>query len=104
MLGINIYSLGSQYLISAIYKCYYHPEYFTTLDNLYLIISNEYNVSKEQIKNSIRHTIDTFNRNYNVSDKSLYFSIFQTLKDISPKQFIQMFINYLQTVKDSSNF
>jgi len=61
-LGIYIYSNASQYLISAILKCYYTHEHFTTLDRLYDVIADEYNVSKEQIKNSIRHLIDTFNK------------------------------------------
>lgn len=98
-LGINIYANSSQYLISAIFKCYYHPEYFFTLDNLYNIISDEYNVPKEQIKNSIRHLIDTFNNSYNLIDEKLYKKIFIEKGNVSPKQFIQRFVNYLQIIK-----
>lgn len=95
-LGINIYSIGAQYLISAIFKSYYHSKNFITLDHLYSLISEDYNVSKEQVKNSIRHCIDTFNKGYNISDKDLYFKIFGRATNISSKQFIQLLIDYLQ--------
>lgn len=98
-LGIYIYSNASQYLISAIFKCYYTPEHFVTLDRLYEVIADEYNVSKEQIKNSIRHLIDTFNKSYNLKDNDLYYKIFMNKTNISPKQFIQIFVNYLHDVK-----
>lgn len=98
-LGINTYSIGSQYLISVIFKCYYYPENFVTLDNVYKLVADEYHISNEQIKNSIRHTIDTFNRSYNLSNKSLYLKIFENEKDISPKRFIQMLVNYLNKIK-----
>lgn len=101
-LGINTYSNSSQYLTSAIFKCYYHPEYFITLDNIYEIIAEEYNVSKEQIKNGIRHLIDTFNKSYNLINKDLYDKIFINRENVSPKQFIQRFVNYLQTIKGQS--
>lgn len=95
-LGINVYSIGAQYLISAIFKSYYHSESFITLDYLYTLISKEYNVSKEQVKNSIRHCIDTFNKGYSLTNKELYFKIFRSAKNISAKQFIQLLIDYLQ--------
>lgn len=98
-LGIYIYSNASQYLISAIFKCYYNSEYLVTLDNLYEIIAEEFNVSKEHIKNSIRHLIDTFNNSYNLSDNDLYYKIFINKTNISPKQFIQFFVNYLHEIK-----
>lgn len=98
-LGINTYSIGSQYLISAIFKCYYYPENFVTLDNVYKIVADEYNVSNEQIKNSIRHTIDTFNSSYNLSSKALYLKIFESEKNVSPKRFIQMLVDYLNKIK-----
>lgn len=98
-LGINTYSIGSQYLISAIFKCYYYPESFVTLDNVYKIVADEYNVSNEQIKNSIRHTIDTFNSSYNLSNKALYLKIFESEKNVSPKRFIQMLVDYLNRIK-----
>ena len=101
-LGIPTYSLGSQFLISTIFKCYYHPETFVTLDNIYKIVANEFDVSKEQVKNSIRHIIDTFNKSYNIINEKLYFKIFGNAQNISPKQFLQRFINYLQIEKSKN--
>lgn len=98
-LGINTYSKGSQYLMSAIFKCYYYPEKFTTLDNIYKIVADESNVSKENVKDSIRHTIDTFNTSYNINSNSLYYEIFQDTQNISSKLFLQKFVDYLYKVK-----
>lgn len=100
-LGINIYSIGSQYLISAIFKCYYYPEKFITLDNIYKIVADEYDASSEQVKNAIRHTIDTLNTS-NIADKDLYSNIFSTTKNISSKIFLQKFVNYLHIVKSKN--
>lgn len=101
-LGINTYSIGSQYLVSAIFKCYYQPEDFITLDNIYTIVAREYDVSKEQIKNSIRHIIDTFNNSYNIMNETLYLKIFENTRDISPKLFIQKFVDYLHITKSKN--
>ena len=101
-LGINIYSKGSQYLVSVIFKCYYYPEKFTTLDNIYKIVADEANTTKERIKDSIRHTIDTFNNLYNINSNSQYFKIFGDSKNISAKVFIQKLVNYLYTIKSKN--
>lgn len=101
-LGFNTYSIGSQYLMSAIFKCYYHSETFITLDNVYTQVANEFNVSKEQVKNSIRHIIETFNKSYNIINENLYLKVFEKKRDISPKQFLQKFVNYLLITKSKN--
>ena len=98
-LGINTYSLGSQYLISAIFKCYYETDEFTTLAKIYEIIAHEFGVSKEQVKNSIRHIIEAFNNSYHTTSNKLCSSIFTYTTDISPKIFIERFVNYLHIIK-----
>ncbi len=101
-LGFNTYSIASQYLMSAIFKCYYHSETFITLDNVYVQVANEFNISKEQVKNAIRHLIETFNNSYNIINENLYLKIFENNRDISPKQFLQRFVNYLLIVKNKN--
>lgn len=101
-LGINTYSNGSQYLISAIFKCYYYPEKFTTLDNIYKIVADEYDVSKEQVKDAIRHTIDTLNTSYNTDSNNLYLKIFESSQNISSKVFLQKFVDYLHIIKSKN--
>lgn len=101
-LGIHPYSLGSQCLVSAIFKCYYHPEYFYTLDNVYKIVAQEFNITKEDVKNKIRHTIDTVNTSINIDGQDLYLKIFGRLKKVSAKIFIQMFVNYLNIIKSKN--
>ena len=98
-LGIFPYSLGASCLISAIFKCYYHPEYFYTLDNLYSKVAPEYNFTVEEVKNKIRHSIDTINISTNIDGAKLYHEIFGQLSKLSPKVFILMFVNYLNKIK-----
>lgn len=101
-LGIFPYSNGTNCLISAIFKCYYHPEYFNTLDNLYSKIVPEYEdegLTKEDIKNRIRHTIDTMNISTNIDGQNLYYEIFGHLTKVSPRIFIYLFVNYLNKIK-----
>lgn len=86
-LGMNVYSLGCQCLISAIFKCYYHPEAFFTLDNIYKIVANEYNLTKEEVKNKIRHSIDTINTSTNIFEDGLYIKIFRKLQKYIFKSF-----------------
>ena len=88
--------------MSVIFKCYYYPEKFTTLDNIYKIVADETNTTKERIKDSIRHTIDTFNNLYNINSNSLYFKIFGSSKSVSAKVFIQKLVDYLYTVKSKN--
>ena len=98
-LRINIYSTGAQYLISTIFKCYYKPEEFITLNNVFNLVAMEFNVSKDQVKNSIRHTIDSFN---NTDDKNNYLRL-EIFKNnyVSTKLFIEDLVNYLH-IKNKS--
>lgn len=98
-LRINIYSTGAQYLISTIFKCYYKPEEFITLNNVFNLVAMEFNVSKDQVKNSIRHTIDSFN---NTDDKNNYLRL-EIFKNnyVSTKLFIENLVNYLH-IKNKS--
>ena len=102
MLGINIYSKGAQYITSAIFKCYYHPEYFFTMDNIFKLVGNEYSVSKNEIKNSVRHTVDTLNNYYNNDKNSLYFKIFGQTKNLTSKDFLELFVDYLHIIKSKN--
>lgn len=98
-LGIFPYSNGTSCLISAIFKCYYHPEYFDTLDNLYSKVAPEYNYTTAEVKNKIRHSIDTMNISTNVDGANLYHEIFGHLTKVSPRVFIYLFVNYLNKIK-----
>lgn len=101
-LGIFPYSIGTNCLISAIFKSYYHPEYFKTLDFLYNKVALEYEdegLTQEDIKNKIRHTIDTMNISTNIDGQNLYYEIFGHLTKVSPRVFIYLFVNYLNKIK-----
>lgn len=99
-LGIFPYSIGTSCLVSAIFKCYYHPEFFSTLDLLYSKVTPEYdNLTQEDIKNKIRHSIDTMNISNNTEGANLYFEIFGNLTKVSPRVFIYLFVNYLNKIK-----
>ncbi len=101
-LGINTYTLGSQCLVSAIFKCYYYPEDFYTLDNIYRKVALEFDITKEDVKNKIRHTIDTINTSTNIDGQKLYFSIFGNLAKLSSRTFLQLFIKYLNNLKSKN--
>lgn len=98
-LGIFPYSIGTNCLVSAIFKCYYHPEYFDTLDNLYKKVAPEYDFTTEEVKNKIRHSIDTMNISTNIDGANLYHEIFGKLTKVSPRVFIYLFVNYLNKIK-----
>lgn len=99
-LGIFPYSVGASCLVSAIFKCYYHPEYFSTLENLYNKVVPEYNgLTSEDVKSKIRHIIDTINTSTNIDGANLYYEIFGQIKTPSPKVFITMFVDYLHKIK-----
>ncbi len=106
-LGIPPYTNSANYLASVIFKCYYNPEYFYTLDNLYRVVAEEQGVSKEQIKNGIRHLLDSFNKLYetssNLIDNNLYKKLFINEKGISSKHFIKNFVRYLQITKNKKS-
>ena len=101
-LGINLYSLGCQCLISAIFRVYYHPDDFSTLNNIYEKIKPQFDSFKltaGDIKNKVRHTIDTLNVSTTIEGQELYHSIFGDIKNPSAKIFVQKMSQYLKTIK-----
>lgn len=101
-LGLHPYNVGTQYLISAIYKCYTHPQDFKTLDNIYKKIAIDNDISKDYVKSKIRHTIDTFNKLDMSFTKNLYLEIFGCVQFLSSKRFIEIIVDFLYKNKSKS--
>ena len=93
-LGLNCYHKGFEFLVSTIYKLYYCPDRFISLINIYRLVANDYDVSTDKVRSSIRHTLEALN-----SDFDLYKDIFGNCTELSPRSFIENFMMYLQNIK-----
>ena len=99
-LNFSINSNGCNYLKSAILYCYYYPKAFNSLNDVYAVIANEYNVNFIEVKNSVRNAFIPLNNNRNRMKESSILKLFDDTRDITPKYFLDTFVTYLRIKKN----
>lgn len=101
MLYFNIGSNGSNYMKSAIFYCYYNLAAIKNLDNIYEYIAEEYNVDAKTVKAGMRSSLVPFNTYRTINSQNKLLNIFNINKDnITPKQFLKIFVSYLRYKKN----
>lgn len=88
---LNIYNegLGAKYLRFAIKKCYDEPSLLGSLNDIFKIVSEEFNVSFDSIRPAIRNTLISANKFRNTHMTSGLFKLFENEDNITPKNFIR---------------
>lgn len=99
-LNFNINSNGCIYLKSAISYYYYYPRRFNSLNDIYILISNEYNITPKEIKDAIRNSLVPLNNYRNSIKENSILKLFDETREITPKYFINVFVTYLRIKKN----
>lgn len=99
-LNFNINSKGCHYLKSAIFHYYYCPKRFNSLNDIYTVISSEYNISPKEVKDAIRNSLVPLNTYRNSIKKNSILKLFDETRVITPKYFLDTFVTYLRIKKN----
>lgn len=60
-LNFSLTAKGTHYFVSAILQCYYYPDAFSSLDNIFKIVGVQHNVDEVTIRNAMRSALKRFN-------------------------------------------
>lgn len=101
-LKFNINSPSTKYLIEAIHQCYYYPHLLGNLDDIIKIIAYKFNVSEKTIRYSFRNALKPIN-NYRKTIQSSFINLFDSMRNITPKYFLDVITTYLHK-QARSNF
>lgn len=93
---LNLYneSLGADYLKYAIRQCYKVPKLLNSLNDIFDIVANEFNVSYKSIRPAMRNALKSVN-NYKMQyGNNGIFKLFENEDTITPKNFIKIITNH----------
>ncbi len=93
-LKFNINSPSTKYLIEAIHQCYYYPHLLGNLDDIIKIIAYKFNVSEKTIRYAFRNSLKPIN-NYRNTIQSSFINLFDSMRNITPKYFLDVITTYL---------
>lgn len=99
-LNFSINSNGCIYLKSAISHYYYYPKRFNSLNDIYILISSEYNITPKEVKYAIRNSLVSLNNYRNSIKGNSILKLFDETRDITPKYFLDIFVTYLRIKKN----
>lgn len=102
-LNFSINSNGCIYLKSAISHYYYYPKRFNSLNDIYILISSEYNITPKEVKYAIRNSLVSLNNYRNSIKGNSILKLFDETRDITPKYFLDIFVTYLRIKKIRNN-
>lgn len=94
-LKFNINSISTKYLIEAIHQCYYCPHLLGNLDEIIELIAYKFNVSKKTVKYAFRNALKPINNYRNTITNSSFIKLFDPMRNISPKYFLDVITTYL---------
>lgn len=94
-LSFNINSIGCKYLKCAILKYYYNPKKFNYLDDIFITVAYEYNITKSKVRESSLIPLNTYRDNI----EHPIMKLFDTTRNITPKYFLEVFVTYLKSKK-----
>jgi len=99
-LDFNCISIGYKYMKDAIVYCYYNLDKLEFLNDVFIIISNLYNVPPEKIKDTLNGSIRTLNNStfLNTSNE-LYKILCNDGNNFTLKSFLQKTAFYLKKSK-----
>lgn len=60
-LNFSLTAKGTHYFVSAILQCYYYPDAFSSLDNIFRIVGVQHNVEETTVRNAMRSALKRFN-------------------------------------------
>lgn len=100
-LDFNIKSKCTEYLKFAIMQCYYYPEKFSSLNNVFEIVAKEFDKEPQTIREAFRKSLEPLNA-YRISNSNNpLLKIFEDPTiNITPKYFLDVFVNYLHDIKN----
>lgn len=100
-LNLSLTSNGTHYLVSAILQCYYYPDAFSSLDNIFSIVATQHNVSELTVRNAIRSALNKINLSEISQTKNPLLKLLYTQKNITPKFFLEIINTYFRIKKKS---
>lgn len=93
-----INSNGCRYLKSDIWYYYYYPNKFNSLDEIFKIVANEYDINNNEVRESIRSALVPLNTYRDNIDHKIM-KMFDKSRNITPKYFLDTFVTYLKLKK-----
>ena len=93
-------SLCTDYMRSAIMECYHHPQSFSSLQHIFEIVAYQYNTNPKTVREGIRKSLIPLNNYRTFYTNNLILKIFDFKGDITPKVFLDKFVNYLRCIKN----
>lgn len=100
-LKFNINSLSTKYLIEAIHQCYYSPYLLGKLDDIIRLIAYKFNEPEKTIKSAFRNSLKPINNYRNNITKSEFINLFDPMRNISPRYFLEVITTYLHKKNNS---
>lgn len=98
-LKLSIYSKGAKFLLDAITMCYEDEMFIDNMKSLYIILSHKYKISEKNIQWSIENSLRTIHKYVSIEDLNSIFLYTNITGKISPKQFIELMLEYLNRKK-----
>ena len=98
-LSLNVNSIGCKYLKCAILNYYYYSKRFNYLEDVFITVASEYNVTKSEIREGIRSALIPLNI-YRDTIQHPIMKLFDTTRNITPKYFLEFFVIYLKSKKN----
>lgn len=93
---LNLYNehVGSSYLKYAIIQCYNNPTSKKTLNDIFSLISKEFNVSYKSVRPAMRNALKSVNDYRKKCGSTGIFKLFENEDSITPKNFIKIITRY----------
>lgn len=100
--NFNKHSTCTDYMLYAIRQCYYYPETFTTLNNIFKIVAKKFDVKPKTVKEGMRKSLKALNLYQQIDPTNKIFELFvnRSLKDITPCYFLEVIVPYIRDIKN----
>lgn len=93
---LNLYNerLGAVYLKCAIVQCYNNPTLLNSLNSIYCLVAEAFNIDYNSVRPAMRNALKTVNNFRNRSGNKGIFKLFENEDSITPKNFIRIITTY----------
>lgn len=97
-LKVPLNSNGYYYIRDAIFECYYYPDLQKKLNDIFSIIGKKYNKTNSAIRSGFRTALERL-RLLGGSINCPITQYFDSIQDITPKEFLEIIVMYLHLQK-----
>lgn len=96
------HSICTDYMLFSIRQCYYYPETFTTLNNIFKIVAEKFNVKTQTVREGMRKSLEPLNLYQELDPTNRIFKLFvnRRTKLITPCYFLEVIVPYLRNEKN----